>query len=417
MRCFLILLIALGLTVSTYLLYRHFALADLSTQAESDFCSALFGSGCDDALRSPLAVQFGLPLAGWGLVYYGTLVALLLLSWLLGASFRSEAMTAALLLALLAALGSVALFTAMVTDLSPFCPLCATVHAINLLLLWAIKRLSGQPLARSMHGVAKVVKYLATGKTADPIAARWKSVSFVTVGLVAVVIYQWVFVEYVSRIQAAETPFDPHQIVAQFEASVPHDIPVSDTDPTLGPADAPVRMVVFSDFRCPGCRKLARMMPALAQQFAETLHIVFKHYPLDSTCNPAVKHPFHPGACQAARAAEAAHEQGRFWAFHDALFLRRSDSETPLESVAKGIDLDLDRFEARCTDEVIRSRIQSDIALGTRLGVDGTPSVFINGRRVYDIRPKTLLLLIAHQIHAARRGAPETPEPMPVAAR
>ena len=82
MRWVLVLLIALGVLVSGHLLLRHFALADLSSQTGTDFCSALFGTGCDDALRSPLAVQLGLPLAGWGLVYYGTLVALLLLEYL-----------------------------------------------------------------------------------------------------------------------------------------------------------------------------------------------------------------------------------------------------------------------------------------------------------------------------------------------
>ena len=80
MKYFCLVLIGLGLTISGYLLWRHFVPADLSAPARSDFCSALFGTGCDDALRSRLAVQFGLPLAGWGLVYYGTLVSLLLLA-------------------------------------------------------------------------------------------------------------------------------------------------------------------------------------------------------------------------------------------------------------------------------------------------------------------------------------------------
>jgi protein-disulfide isomerase/uncharacterized membrane protein len=417
MKYFFAILVVAGLAVSGYLLYRHLALANPLAQTGSDFCSAFFGTGCDDALRSPLAVQLGLPLAGWGLVYYGTLVALLLLSRLLGPSFRFEAMTAALLLALGGAVGSIALFTAMVTSVSPFCPLCATVHVINILLLWVIKRLSGQSLRQSLSGVATAVKYLATGKTVDPIAARWKSVGLIAVALVAVAIYQWVFVEYASGTQANPAPFDPQQIVAQFEASVQQDIPVNAVDPTLGPADAPVRMVVFSDFRCPGCRKLAQMIPALAKQFEESLRIVFKHYPLDSTCNPAVKKEFHPGACKAAQAAEAARDQGRFWTFHDALFAKSPRQDVTLKSVAEGLHLDLNRFEQHRSSNVGLTRIQADIDLGTRLGVDGTPSVFINGRRVYDIRPKTLLLLIAHEIHAAGQDFPADSRETPMAAR
>ncbi len=131
MRSISLILIALAMTVSGYLLHRHFALTGPPAQSGTDFCSAVFGVGCDKALRSPLAVQLGLPLAGWGLVYHGTLAALLLLGWTVGDSFRFEATTAALLLALAAALGSIALFVAMLTPLAPFCPLCAVAHAIK----------------------------------------------------------------------------------------------------------------------------------------------------------------------------------------------------------------------------------------------------------------------------------------------
>jgi hypothetical protein len=87
----------------------------------------------------------------------------------------------------------------MMTDLSPFCPLCAAVHAINLLLLFPIMRLTGQPVSHSIRAVAGAIRYIATGRTTDPVAARWKVVGFVTSGLMAVVIYQWVFVEFTSR--------------------------------------------------------------------------------------------------------------------------------------------------------------------------------------------------------------------------
>jgi len=405
MKSLLLTLILLGTTISGYLLYRHFGLATLSSQRGPDFCSALFGKSCDDALRSPLAVQLGLPLAGWGLVYYGTLVSLLLLGSLLKETFRLEATTAAFLLALAAAAASVALFLAMVTNLSPFCPLCAIVHAINLLLLFPIQRLTGRPVSRSIQAVAQAIKYVVAGKTTDPVGARWKSVGFVTAALVAVVIYQWVFIEFTSRTQAAETLFDPQQIVAQFESSVQREVPVSETDPGLGPTDAPVRMVIFSDFRCPGCRQLAQMIPGLAERFKDRLRIVFKHYPLDSTCNSAVKKEFHPGACHAARAAEAARDQGKFWPFHDALFARPLADDAALESLVHRLDVDPERFKAFRKGDGARARIQKDIELGTRLGVDGTPCVFVNGRRVYDLRPQTLLLLIAHEIEHTRYAA------------
>jgi uncharacterized membrane protein/predicted DsbA family dithiol-disulfide isomerase len=403
-------LITLGCTVSGYLLYRYFALIGVSVQSGTDFCSVVFGTSCDEALQSPLAFQLGLPLAGWGLVYYGTLVSLLLLGWTIGESFQFEATTAALLLALAAALGSIALFTAMVTDWSPFCPLCAIVHAVNLLMLLPLKRLTGRPVGQLVQAVARAIRYLVGGKTADPVAARWKLVGFLASGLVAVVIYQWVFVEVALHAHSAAAPFDPQETIALFESGLQHEIPVSDADPQLGPADAPVRMVIFSDFQCPGCTQLAQTIPGLARQFEDTLQIVFKHYPLDSTCNSVVKMELHPGACETAQAAEAAREQGKFWAFHDELFMPHSEGETTLRSLVEHLGLNLDRFEAHRHGDAALAKIQADIDLGIRLGVDGTPSVFINGRRVYDTRLQTLQFLTAHEIqhrsHAVGHAPP-----------
>lgn len=398
MKSICLILIGLGLAVSGYLLLLHFALIDPLAQSGPDFCSALFGTGCDDALKSPLAVQLGLPLAGWGLVYYGTLASLLLLGWSLGQTFRLEATLAALLLALAGALASIALFVAMTTKVSPFCPMCAVIHAINLLLLFPLKRLTERSVGQLVRAVAAAIKYILGAKTADPVATRWKLVGFLASGLVAIAIYQWVFVEYTIRTNAAAAPFDPQQTIALFDSSQQHDIPVSQADPKLGPADAPVRMVVFNDFQCPGCKRLAQTILALERTFGDTLQIVFKHFPLDSVCNPLVKRELHPKACQAALAAEAAREQGKFWEFHEALFISRFTDKMTSKSIVEHLSLDFDRFEKHRRTDAASAKVQADIDLGIRLGVDGTPSLFINGRRVYDTRLQALQFLIARQI-------------------
>lgn len=211
------------------------------------------------------------------------------------------------------------------------------------------------------------------------------------------VIYQWVFVEVALRAQSAEDPFDPLQTIALFESGLHYDIPINEADPRLGPPDATVRMVVFSDFQCPGCLQLARTIPRLAGQFEDTLQIVFKHFPLDSTCNLLVQKELHPKACEAARASEAARVQGQFWAFHDAMFTPSSQGVS-LKSMVEQLGMDFDRFETHRRSDEAMARIQADIELGIRLGVDGTPSVFINGRRLYDTRPQALQLLITHEI-------------------
>ena len=187
-----------------------------------------------------------------------------------------------------------------------------------------------------------------------------------------------------------------------FEASAEQDIPVGAEDPILGPAHAPVQIVVFSDFQCPACRGHARELSALVEHYAEKLQVVFKHFPLDSACNPVMKDNLHPKACEAAYAAEAAHKQGKFWPFHDGLFAADLYEDTDIfSSLVQALGLDLQRFEADHLEEATRAKVHSDIELAVRLDVDATPTLFLNRRRVSDTRPQAVRVLIDHVLQAA----------------
>ena len=113
------------------------------------------------------------------------------------------------------------------------------------------------------------------------------------------------------------------------------------------------------------------------------VRFVFKHFPLDTTCNPAISRTLHPGACQAAVVAECAHRQGRFRPFHDLLFEKgknyRVDS---LEEDARRFGLDVAQFQACISSGEGLQAVQQDIAEAGRLGLHNTPVYFINGIRV-----------------------------------
>jgi len=166
---------------------------------------------------------------------------------------------------------------------------------------------------------------------------------------------------------------------------------------------------VFSDFQCPGCTKFASRLAAIRQRFGDRLQIVFKHFPLDGTCNPRVPGPAHPLACEAAFAAEAARRQEKFWAFHDALFSADLiENSVSLTSVARRVGLEVERFENERRSREVQAEVADDIAQGNQLGIEGTPAVFLNGRRVYDARLATFELLISHELQAARRSRLQT---------
>lgn len=136
-----------------------------------------------------------------------------------------------------------------------------------------------------------------------------------------------------------------------------------------------VVVVGYEDFLCPYCRRLGPVLRRLREKLGERFVYVFRHFP-----NEAV----HPGAELAARAAEAAARQGRFFEMHDAVFGRELPiGEPELYDLARSIDLDFDRFVRDLRSDEVRARVEDDLEDGRRNGVTGTPTLFVDGVR-YD---------------------------------
>lgn len=135
---------------------------------------------------------------------------------------------------------------------------------------------------------------------------------------------------------------------------------------------APVTLVVFSDFECPFCRQTHPLLQRALREHDGQVQLVFKHYPLS----------MHERAVPAAIAASAAHRQGKFWEMHDTLFEHQEAlTDADLERYARDLNLDLDRFRADVADEEMLAAVERDKALGRTLEVQGTPTLFVNGRR------------------------------------
>jgi uncharacterized membrane protein len=405
-----LVLVALGLGICSYLLVRHYTLATASGPVGPSTCSVLLKRDCDAALQSPMSRQFGLPLAGWGMVYYATLAAFVFLGSFLGDAFRLEAVLTALVLSTLAAVLSVVLLVTMAVAKAPFCPLCAGTHVINFLLLPTCKRLTERPLGQLVRVLGAGIVALLTGSTITSAAGRVKLLGALAGAFVAALFYQWLFIQEKLH-PAAE--FDTRDALATFAMSPRAEIPIGDDDPSLGPADAWVRVVVFTDFQCPGCRRLATEMAPMVKAYRGRVQVVFKHFPVNTICNPTLKEDLHPRACEAAWAAEAARRQGKFWSFHDALVAANLNADVAIADVAEQAGLDLAQFESDRGGNDVRARVKADLELGIRLGVDETPAIFVNGRRAPDVRMRSLQLFIISEIAsrspAAIHGGVKTP--------
>lgn len=148
--------------------------------------------------------------------------------------------------------------------------------------------------------------------------------------------------------------------------------------PTEGPKSAGITIVEFSDFQCPYCSRVAPTIKQLQDIYKDYVQIVWKHYPLN----------MHNNALGAALAAEAAHDQGKFWEFHDKLFANQNKlSSEQLKKYAQELGLDTAKFEADLTSPEIKKRVGDDMAEARRLGVTGTPAFFVNGHFLNGAQP------------------------------
>ncbi|MBW4541134.1 MAG: thioredoxin domain-containing protein [Myxacorys chilensis ATA2-1-KO14] len=142
--------------------------------------------------------------------------------------------------------------------------------------------------------------------------------------------------------------------------------------PTKGAKQGKAVLVEFSDFQCPYCASASKTLREFVEKHSSEVTLTYKNFPLTG---------IHDQALPAAKAAWAAGEQGKFWEFHDALFegQKRMGEAFYLET-AKGLGLDVDRFNRDRTSQTAAAAIATDVDLAEKLGIEGTPFFVMNGR-------------------------------------
>lgn len=143
--------------------------------------------------------------------------------------------------------------------------------------------------------------------------------------------------------------------------------------------DAPVTIVEFSDFQCPFCRNVVGTLKEVMRQYPGRVKWAFRDFPIAS---------LHPKAHKAAEAARCAGEQGRFWDYHDFLFEHQAQANTEdFKRFADQLKLDGKRFALCLESGRTQAAVDSDMQEGARLGISGTPTLFINGRLMVGAQP------------------------------
>ena len=163
------------------------------------------------------------------------------------------------------------------------------------------------------------------------------------------------------------------QVVAMAKPVQPK-IQVTDgpNNPSVGPKSAKVTIVEFTDYQCPYCVKVEPTLKEVVKKYGDKVRVVVRDFPLS----------FHPQAMPAAIAATCAHSQGKFFEMKDKLFAQQDKlSEELYGKIAKEIKLDTKKYEACVKDPATRADVEADMREGEKFGVNGTPALFVNGRK------------------------------------
>jgi len=157
-----------------------------------------------------------------------------------------------------------------------------------------------------------------------------------------------------------------------------YDIPIDDAY-TLGPKDAPITLVEFSDYQCPFCRRWHdEVYGPLLAAYSGKIKFVYRHLPLTS---------IHPDAFPAAEAAMCAGEQDAYWPYHEKLFKGEGLGSAIYTQYAQELSLDMTTFETCMTEHKYQQEIQADSDFAINLGINSTPTFFINGLAIVGAQP------------------------------
>jgi protein-disulfide isomerase len=183
--------------------------------------------------------------------------------------------------------------------------------------------------------------------------------------------------------------------------------------PVRGPEDATLTIVEVADFQCPFCRRVWQAIHDYTEHGTHSVRVAFVHYPLDGKCNPGIDE-VHPQACLAARAAECARREDRFWEYGDLLFANQHAlAREDLVGYAERLGLQRTAFDACLDDEAAANEVRQSIARAILMNVEATPTFFVNGHKFKGALPKAGFPIALDEFARAAKGQAQQAEAAP----
>jgi len=384
----LIALSLVGIGICLYLYSIHMSLL-MGEFKISPLCGAEDGLGCHSVTSGAYSSIMGISLTVWGTIFF---IALVLLGFG-SVIFYRDCGWAFLRSALILTFGGIVfdayLAYAMVFKINTVCWLCVSTYGVNFL-LFILLALTARKEMKPRVRLRRI--FPGTGDRRSP-DTYYKDVVKAMLGVCLLIAAVGVVggSQFLSRALTANDRERLVKIIENLSMQKPVFVQAKGS-PAMGPENANVLVIEFSDFLCPFCTMGAKYLKLTASDFKEDARFVFRHYPLDKSCNPRLSRSLHPGSCLLAEGAACADEQGKFWAYHDTAFGTGGQiSRSLLMKIAANVDLDTRAFQ-NCLDSGRGLRVvQRDIDDAMRAGIRSTPTLIINGRMLRGV-PKPWML-------------------------
>ena len=388
---FVIVLLSAGIGAAWYL-----TMVKLQLQYHPDYisgCNYSKAVNCDTVQTSAQSEIFGIPIALLGIATYVAMMFLAVMA-VAGRSHRRRALSALFCVGLATCGYSVYLAFISIFVIKAVCTYCILMYAVN----FSVATVAVLSLPQPLRSVFNPETYFGPFRSWPVVAGIAISflVSFGGVYALYAGIKTGMIADYIEKTESrAEPPAVPEHtaprkpgmasteteiVPAQTDRGISFiQFPVTAADHIKGPEDAPVTIIQFADFNCSYCKAFFREIAPLEKKYKGRIRWVFKHFPLDQSCNPRFK-TAHPDACKCSRAAICASEQGKFWEAHDYLFDRTSGNrDKDLAGMVTALELDQDRFDECLASSRPDEKIAADVRDGYRGGFTGTPRTYING--------------------------------------
>ncbi|MCI5065121.1 thioredoxin domain-containing protein [bacterium] len=432
-----VLLSTLGLLLALYSSYEYVHVLAFPSAGEAA-CNFNAQYNCEQAIKSPFAALLGRSLGSWGALFYSSLLLFFASCSLRFSSDgsddrkadpESEDVLAAFVVTCLVSLfASLVLLWISLETLTAYCPVCLSLYLVSFLLAVValsiprttgvlpflgrgIRRLSQLPFSLPVFLLSSFRRYGWSGELFRFL--------FLGVLVVASLFSDSLFAELLASTSKEGRGGGGAVALSLWKAQPVQEIPFDGSEGyqrDYRKGNGSIRIVEFFDYECPACRYFWYDLRDIEQEFEGKVAVEYRNYPLDSACNPSLPRGIHQHACEAAEFARCAGEQDRFFEAHEYLLTLEAfeagaevDISTAIRSSITPLGLDRKAIVECLNSDRQLVAIRKDIEIANRLGLQATPSVWVDGRAIS--HRDTLRDLITELV--ALQPAPETPVETP----